>query len=85
MSNLTQKVRGFSLIEVLIAILVLSTGMLALAALQSSITRNSVSAKARSQAVAAANDAASFSYTPRSASATKLAVARDPPGIAMRP
>ncbi|MBK8285702.1 MAG: prepilin-type N-terminal cleavage/methylation domain-containing protein [Ahniella sp.] len=48
--------KGFSLIETLIAILVLSTGMLALAALQSGITRNSVSAKVRSQAVAAAND-----------------------------
>ncbi|AVP99822.1 hypothetical protein C7S18_22760 [Ahniella affigens] len=51
-----QRPRGFSLIEVLIAVVVLSTGMLALAALQSTITRNSVAAKARSQAVAAAND-----------------------------
>lgn len=52
----SERHRGFSLIEVLIAILVLSTGMLALAALQSGITRNGVSAKARSQAVAAATD-----------------------------
>lgn len=51
-----QRQRGFSLIEVLIAVVVLSTGMLALAALQSSITRNSVAAKARSQAVAVANE-----------------------------
>lgn len=47
-------VRGFSLIEVLIAVLVLATGMLALAALQGSITRNSVDAKVRSQGLAAA-------------------------------
>jgi len=52
----SERNHGFSLIEVLIAILVLSTGMLALAALQSGITRSGVSAKARSQAVAAATD-----------------------------
>ena len=45
---------GFSLIEVLIAVLVLATGMLALAALQGSITRNSVDAKIRSQGLAVA-------------------------------
>src|SRR5688572_23975956 len=47
---------GFSLIEVLIAVLVLATGMLALAALQGSITRNSVDAKVRSQGLAVAVD-----------------------------
>ncbi len=47
---------GFSLIEVLIAVLVLATGMLALAALQGSITRNSVDAKIRSQGLAVAVD-----------------------------
>jgi prepilin-type N-terminal cleavage/methylation domain-containing protein len=45
-------VRGFSLIEVMVAVLVLSTGMLALAALQASLTRNSADAKSRSQVVA---------------------------------
>jgi type IV pilus modification protein PilV len=48
--------RGFSLIEVLIAVLVLATGMLALAALQGAITRNSVDAKIRSQGLAVAVD-----------------------------
>ena len=47
---------GFSLIEVLVAVLVLSTGMLALAALQASLTRNSVDAKVRSQGLAIAVD-----------------------------
>ncbi len=50
----SRSVRGFSLIEVLIAVLVLATGMLALAALQASVPRNSVDAKVRSQGLAAA-------------------------------
>jgi type IV pilus modification protein PilV len=39
---------GFSLLEVLVAVVVLATGLLALAALQSSLARNSADAKARS-------------------------------------
>jgi len=43
--------RGFSLIEVLIAIVVLSVGMLALAALQGNLTRSTADARLRSQAL----------------------------------
>lgn len=55
-STISNRPRGFSLIEVLIAVLVLATGMLALAALQGSITRNSADAKIRSQGLAVAVD-----------------------------
>src|SRR5688500_5061444 len=48
--------RGFSLIEVMLSIVVLATGMLALAALQAKITRNGADAKNRSYAVMAATD-----------------------------
>lgn len=44
--------RGFSLIEVLIAVVVLATGLLALTALQSSLMRESADAKARAQVAA---------------------------------
>jgi type IV pilus modification protein PilV len=43
---------GFSMIDVLIAIVVLATGLLALAALQGAMTRNSADARARSQIAA---------------------------------
>ena len=40
---------GFSMIDVLVAIIVLATGLLALAALQGAITRNGANARARAQ------------------------------------
>lgn len=43
---------GFSLIEVMIAVIVLATGLLALAALQAKLTANSADAKARSRIAA---------------------------------
>ena len=48
-----RQIAGFSLIEVMVAVVVLATGLLALAALQGALARNSADAKARS-AVAAA-------------------------------
>ena len=47
---------GFSLIEVLLAIVVLSVGLLALAALQAGLVRNSADGKARSTASTIAKD-----------------------------
>ncbi|GAB3364787.1 hypothetical protein GCM10027431_05140 [Lysobacter rhizosphaerae] len=51
-SYLTKKVRGFSLIEVMIAVVVLATGLMALAALQGSLARNSAEAKVRGRVTA---------------------------------
>lgn len=45
-------VRGFSLIEVMIAVVVLSTGLLALAALQANLMRSAADSKARSRVAA---------------------------------
>ena len=44
--------RGFSMIDVLVAIVVLATGLLALAALQGAVTRNASDARARGQVAA---------------------------------
>ena len=44
--------QGFSLIEVMIAVVVLSTGLLALAALQANLTRSAADSKARSRVAA---------------------------------
>jgi prepilin-type N-terminal cleavage/methylation domain-containing protein len=52
----TRSPRGFSLIEVLIAVVVLSVGLLALAALQMSVTRSAAEAKGRSAAVRVAQE-----------------------------
>lgn len=46
------RVSGFSLIEVMIAVVVLATGLLAMAALQAKLATNSADAKARSQVAA---------------------------------
>lgn len=48
-----RRFRGFSLIEVMVAVVVLATGLLALAALQSALARNSADAKARTAVMAA--------------------------------
>lgn len=50
--GIAPRVRGFSLIEALIAVVVLATGLLALTALQGALVRNSADAKARSQLAA---------------------------------
>lgn len=48
-----RRFRGFSLIEVMVAVVVLATGLLAMAALQSALARNSADAKARTAVMAA--------------------------------
>lgn len=61
--------RGASLIEVLIAVLILAIGMLGVAALQSSALRNSQSSLERSQAVV-------YTYTILDAMRSNMTVAR---------
>lgn len=52
-SNLAKKkASGFSLIEIMVAVVVLATGLLALAALQGSLARNSAEAKVRGRVAA---------------------------------
>lgn len=53
-TNLHRRIRGFSLIEVMIAVVVLSFGLLALAALQASLFRAGAETKARANATAIA-------------------------------
>lgn len=48
----SKRAAGFSLLEVLVAVVLLATGLLALAALQGSLARNSAEAKVRSRIVA---------------------------------
>lgn len=50
--SLPRSFQGFSLLEVLVAVVVLSTGLLALAALQGNLSRSSADAKVRSQVAA---------------------------------
>jgi type IV pilus assembly protein PilV len=56
--NLMNKNTGFTLIEILIAVLILATGILGLAGLQASILKNNQSAYNRSQATQFAYDMA---------------------------
>lgn len=72
-SSMRRDARGFSLIEVMIAVVVLSFGLLALAALQASLFRAGAESKARANATAiaqaAVEDAKTFAFlTPPSAS-----------------
>ena len=53
---MNRKVRGFSMIEVLIAVVVLGFGLMALAALQTSIIRSSAETKAQTVALQLAKD-----------------------------
>lgn len=48
-----RRIAGFSLIEVMVAVVILATGLLALAALQGALARNSADAKARGAVMAA--------------------------------
>lgn len=49
------RTKGFSLIEVMVAVVILATGLLALAALQGALARNAADSKARAAIIAAMN------------------------------
>lgn len=80
-----RRARGFSLIEALIAVVVLSTGLLALAALQSALIRSSVDARIRSSATATAmsilDDLRAGSYKDLVANAGAVAAKFVPPAL----
>ncbi|HJV68323.1 type IV pilus modification protein PilV [Ideonella sp.] len=58
--------RGFTLIEVLVALLVFSFGILGLAGFQALVTRNSVEASERGRAALMANELVAAMWTARS-------------------
>lgn len=71
--------RGFSLIEVMIGVVILATGLLALSALQGSLARNAADSRIRSQVAAAMESAAeadrgssNFSAVPATPSAVTI-------------
>jgi prepilin-type N-terminal cleavage/methylation domain-containing protein len=55
-ANIPKRQRGFSLLEVLVAVVIMSVGLLALAALQVNIMRSSTEAKTQSIAINVARD-----------------------------
>lgn len=73
--------RGFSLIEVLITILILSVGLLGIAGLQSRLQMSEMEAYQRSQALLLLNDMANRIAANRNAAATYVTGASSPVGV----